>query len=247
MADGRATLDGVIELLARPYPLSSALNSKIESGVWMGAIEQLENRLILAYAMRESSWSNPARVAGFSAKQEHGEELMTLKAIMQSRLLVEQYIVSFASMPYEGQDQFPFREIMSKLLRFKASICHDPALRVLFQKTADAFEDQETASLPKITALTNDPQKRRLWYKYYGFYKALLSRVDFEAPALESMKFDPAWLKDDEGIFVLLYAYAIRSEQTEKRLPSILKQSERLLVEHPTLKPIHVAMTAYGK
>lgn len=245
---GDTLLESVSDLLSRAYPDPTMITSKVETGLWLSALEDLESRLLLLGMMRKFDHKHQTRsMQMLRLKSE--QPVMTYMHLKQAKLWIEQDMVQFASRPSKLATAFPWRELLSDLLLFKAELTRDPALKRLLVMSHNALSGSETkeASLFNgISALPGSDEKRRLWYKYYGYYVAILGLVQFDAPLLRNLVFKKSWLELDENMVLLLYSYAIRANKLEENRSRLQIESERLLEHHPALKPVHHAMKAFS-
>jgi hypothetical protein len=242
-------VEAVLNLLSRPYPKGNSIGSKVEVGLWMVSIEYLESRLILANVMTKGKWMNGPKVAGLYSQIGPGADTsngtITTTDVTQARILVEQYVINYASRPYSEIEHFPLRELLERLLRFKASLSREPAFKLLFHTAADAIKEKTEKDMLSLSSVPNESSKRRAWYKYHGLYSALMGLLVIDSSALRKMPFESSWIQDDETLLVMFFAYAINSGQAKRRLPKILLQSKRVSEGTPSLKPVHKAMLAF--
>lgn len=240
-------LESVSDLLSRAYPDPTMITSKVEIGLWLSALEDLESRLLLLGMMRKLDHKHQTRsMQMLRLKSE--QSVMTYMHLRQAKLWVEQDMVQFASRPSKPSMAFPWRELLSDLLLFKAELTQDPALKRLLMMSHDALSaknSQAVSILDGISVLPGSDEKRRTWYKYYGYYVAILELIRFDTPLLRELVFQKSWLDIDENMILLLYSYAIRSNKLEENRSRLQIESERLLENHPALKPVHHAMKAF--
>lgn len=245
---GDTLLESVSDLLSRAYPDPTMITSKVEISLWLSAVEDLESRLLLLGMMRKLDHKHQTRsMQMLRLKSE--QSVMTYMHLRQAKLWVEQDMVQFASRPNKTSVVFPWREILSDLLLFKATLTRDPGLKKLLVMSHEAMSSstiQESSFLSGISALPGSDEARRNWYKYYGYYVAILGLIRFEAPLLRELVFQKSWLDVDENMMLLLYSYAIRANKLEESRSRLQIESERLLENHPALKPVHHAMKAFS-
>lgn len=232
-------LKQVFYLLAKKYPDSSGIKNRIERGMWLDEISQLESRLFLAASIHRKWFSGPKNAA-FNATKSKSPEL-TLSDIKQAKLFLEQYIVSVTSKKTESIDIFPFKEVISDILSFRAKVTEDPGLRMFFKLSCRGVENQGSSQHPNISMLPKSSKKRAMWYKFYGLYASLMGAVHFEENLLQTLEFNKAWLKDDEGVVLLLFSYVIIHAKYE-RISNVYLMSKSLEEEFPTLLNINIAM-----
>lgn len=242
-------IDAITNLLSKPYPKGNGIGSKIEVGLWMMSIEYLESRLMLANTMTKNRWMTGPKFAGLQAKigldADTSNGIIAISDIAQARVLIEQYIINYASKPYSEIETFPLGEFLERLLRFKAALSAEPAFKMLFHTVADALKEKAEKEMLSLAIVPSDSSKRRAWYKYHGMYSALMGLITIDSKALKEMPFDISWIQEDETLLVMFFAYAINSGQASKRLPKILIQSERVMIGSPSLQPVHKAMMAF--
>jgi hypothetical protein len=238
----KSVLDEIKTILSRPYPDVSKIRSSVERRLWRSAIDNLEGRLVFACVLRNKAWLSGPKDMSFLKNVELG--VMGHQHVNQARLLMEQYIVSFASKKYDSVEVFPFKEIMIELLRFKASLEMDPALNLLFRKAGSALSLSGQEEYPAPIIIQTAGMSSLAWYKYYAFYSVLLGVVNFNSELLKRMAFDPSWVNDDESVIIMLFSYAVSSNQSQLMLPRLAASSERVLQNNPTFKPIHFAIKA---
>lgn len=242
MSNESILIDNITILLAREYPSPSGIKTRIEAKMWLEAIESFESRLVLAGVISETDWFNAPKVMTFN-RLESTQGVMQVGHLVQAKLMLEQLIVNSCSLEEKEKLNFPFREIMASLCRFKSLLCEDPSTKRLFMTIYSSLESKEQGDYPAIAMVPKKESMRKDWYKYYGFYKVILGLVNFESPAIDNIKFNLDWMKDDDAILILLFSYAIASDQIESQFPKILNQSKKMLRETPSLKPIHNAMS----
>ena len=243
---GQEILDSITDVMSKPYPDGNRIPSSMEIGMWLVSLELLEARLLLANAMTGNRWLSGPKVAGYqSASKNDNEGEITPGDVLQARLLIDTYIVNFASRPYEKQDRFPFRELLERLVRFKSELARDPIFSVTYGKVANALRDRVSGGLPPLSSVPEDAHRRRIWYKIHVFYRVLLGVVETDSDALKSLQFNNDWFEEDESMIIMFFAYVINSGQSEQRIPKLLIQSRKLMEQVPTLKSVHEAMRAY--
>lgn len=232
-------------VLQRPFPVESISRMrKLERTKFLGAIEDLEVRLVLACAMRKNVWIN-SEAMGPKLNPESNEPL-DIASIVRSQHLIEQDIVAHISKPGVERFVFPLRKILLQMLNTKILLCEDYGLRVLMQHVEHSLRtDSGEVEELDVAGISGKDDVRRRWFRLIGIYQSILGLIKVNSPVVESMKLELSWIKDDQTLLPMLYAYAILHGQVG-RIESLNKFATTLHATHPDCVTLYEAMSAYA-
>lgn len=216
-----------------PHPPLDGGNSDQQ---WFQLIEQLEFRILLAFALTNRVWQeSPRRVA------QPSSSVITRHSIRQCQLMLNAFVVKFCSQPNAKITDFPFQQIMESVLIAKANLAHDPAVKMVLRAAASGLRSGTPAAFPSIAAFP-EHQKRAL-FKYFTVYGVLLGWISFDADLKGRLApFNPSWLQEEDGILLSLIAYSLLSKNSEYNLRVMLKKTADSLKSWPNLESIYNAI-----
>jgi len=236
----------ITALLSDPFPEPEAIKkNRIKAGLWMAAIESLESRLMLGNILHHNHWwKAPKRV-----NHPRGDDsLISLRDIQQASFLLEAEIVRISSRPPSTQmssaSTLPMKNILHKILSFKANLCSEPVFKMLFLKAADGVVKSTVQAFPEIHGVPKVDMQQRAWYKYYGQYSSLLNLVSYKSDILASVIFKKDWLSLDDGVLILLYSYTVKAKGNALQFEALLAHSQGVVNKTPSLAPLHNALDA---
>lgn len=243
MAEGKAELVTISNLLFGNDPdIEDIRKDRLRTGLWMMTIEAVEARLLLANILHDGAWLSGPRIP-----KRQTDKKLSLADLQQAIMLLDSHIIKHVSYPPTKQHHLPLRELHSSLLSLKAKFCGDPAIKLLLNKASDGIMDQTPVSFPKVSAYGKGKTRELSWYKYVSMYGALLNAVEFKDDALNNLSLDHSWLKEDESVIIILYAYALKSGASAEQWERLLATGEKIVPSLPNLTAINTAMrTASG-
>lgn len=244
--DGLGELSIISEVLTHPLPPTEDIRaSKLNSALWISAIEMLEGRLILLNAIFKNSWwKQPENRAHGTMKSKTALQLNDIRQLV---LIIDNLLAKVASKEVQIVAPFNMRSTMLSILQFKMEISSDPGFRMIFDCASQGVLSGEPQEFPKISFLPTEGPKARLWYKYYGFYAGVLTLIRFSGEALSKLRFSSSWLEQEDGIILMLVSYAISSGRNPKTIENIYNKakitanilpSSRLILS--TVKAVHI-------
>lgn len=240
MAEGKAELVTIGNLLFGNDPdIEEIRKDRLRTGLWMMTIEAVEARLLLANILHDGAWLSGPRVS-----RRHTDKQLSLADLQQAIILLDSHIIKHVSYPPKKQHHLPLREIYAELLTLKAKFCGDPSIKLLFQKASDGIARQTPVPFPKVSAYGKGKSRELSWYKYVSMYGALLNAVEFKDDSLSNLALDHSWLKEDESVIVILYAYALQSGASPEQWDRLLATGEKIVPNLPNLTAINTAMRA---
>lgn len=244
--DGLGELSIISETFTHPLPETESIRiSKLNSALWISAIEMLEGRLILINSILKNSWwEQPENRSHFVSKSK---PCLQLNDIRQVVLIIDNLLAKIASKETKINCPFNMKTILLSILQFKMGISNDPGFRMIFDCASQGVVSGDAQEFPKISLLPTEGAKARLWYKYYGFYAGVLKLIRFSGEALSKLKFNENWLEQEDGIILMLVSYAINSGRNPKTIENIYNKakitanilpSSRLILT--TVKAVHI-------
>lgn len=243
MAHESIELNTVKTILSGYYPAYSEIaKDKALSEKWMSAVESLESRLVLANVVCESNWLKGPKMPPLKK-----DKPLTLSDIEQSTLLLETLVLKRVSSQEEGEIPFPLKDVLSDLLAFKASICPDPAFKLMFEFARDGVVSGAPQTYPEIGAYGQGEKRNRSWYRYYGTYCSLLGVVKFEQKSIERFSATPDLGGENDCLLVLLYSYAYKSSSSKEQWESLISCGNEVSERIQSIGVINTAMQAYAK
>jgi hypothetical protein len=243
MALDSIELNTVKTILSGYYPAYSEMAmDKAQSEKWMAAVESLESRLVLANVVCDSNWLKGPKMPPLKK-----DKALTLSDIEQSTLLLETLVLKRVSSQDETKTPFPLKDILADLLEFKASICSDPAFKLMFEFARDGVIFGVPQAYPEILAYGQGEKRNRSWYRYYGTYSSLLGVVKFDQKSIERFDATPDLGGENDGLIVLLYTYAYKSSSSKEQWESLISCGNEISERVQSIGVINTAMQAYAK
>lgn len=241
--DGLSEIMSLAEGLRHPFPEGNTIRiSKMQSSVWMGAIEMLEGRLLLANAMHGNQWWNQPTTRAHAV--DNTREPIQINDIRQMTLLLDSYIVKRSSKETPLTLPFNLKNVLSRILLFKMSISSDKAFRLIYATAAKAIETGERQEFPRLSIFSGESYHSRIWYKYYGMYAGVLQLIRFSGEAISKMTFQLDWLDEEDGVLMMLICYALHSGRDEKTLKQLYKKAEKTAAALPSARLLLTAIKA---
>lgn len=241
--DGIHELNTLADALRHPMPDPGTIRrSRIETAVWISAIEMLEGRLLFANAIHHNAWMEQPTDRRHQIDATRAP--LNLNDIRQMAILLDSYLLKQASREHEQTLPFTLSKTIERLLTFKLALSSDPGYRFVFNAAIKGIASGERQALPAFSVLPTENNKARIWYKYYGMYSGLLNLVQFNGEAISRLKFNPDWLNEEDGILMMLICYALQSGRDEKTLDSLYKKAEKTAEALPSARILLGAIKA---
>lgn len=242
MPQGNAEFEQIVSVLMQPWQPDGALphpplDGGESDGQWFQIIEQLEYRILLAYALTGREWDHSAR-----RTRNQKSSVLSRHSLRQCQLLLNAFIVTYCSRPQAGAPEFPFIQVMESLLTAKIHLTHDPALKQILRASLAGLQSGNTVELPEITMFSEG--KKRTLFKYFTMYGVVMNWIKFDAHIKEKLSpFSSKWLHDEDGVLLALISYAALSENSQYNLPVMLKKTFESLKTWPNLESIYNAIS----
>lgn len=233
--DGIGEISTLSNAFKHPFPVADAIRtSKIESAVWMSALEMLESRLFLANAIHNNDWWEQPENRGHQVDPKLTP--LTINDIRQMSLILDGYLVKKTSKEEKTKLPFNLKKTISNILNFKMSISVDPAFRMVFHAAIQGIYSETPFPHPRLIVIPTDGPRARLWYRYYGFYSGIMKLVAFNGEALSKLSFKNSWLDEEDGILIMLICYALHSGRDERTLLNLYQRAEKTAQTLPSAR-----------
>jgi hypothetical protein len=240
------SLEALSDLLNRRLPLADTIISEGEESVatWLFAVESIEARLVLANIMTGDEWPF---IRHPKLPQIEGGDL-GLDDFDSASRWCDEFILEVASKSPLSAPDFDYIHIMQKLTRFKSDLINNPTLSLFCRKISSSMRSGGSASLPHVTALPNDDDLLKDWYKLYTLHGVLTGSATFQKGMTDTMDFKPGWIGDDSVLLILLISYTIKSEKTNKDgFASLRNKLAQKAFKDPAFNAISEAISTIGR
>lgn len=242
MPQGNADFEHIISVLMQPWQLDGrgphpTLDGGESDSQWFQIIEQLEYRILLAYALTDRVWDDSAR-----RTRNLKTSVISRHSLRQCQLMLNAFIVTHCSRPQIAAPDFPFLQIMESLLTAKIYLTHDPALKQILRASLAGLQSGNSVELPEITMFSEN--KKRTLFKYFTMYGVVMKWIRFDEHIKAKLSpFSSKWLHDEDGVLLALISYAILSENAKYNVPVMLKKTFESLKTWPNLESIYNAIS----
>lgn len=240
--DNLTDLDNLELLLNRPYGnLSKSSFSPIKRKVILNTIEQVESRLCLVDAMNEVSWMKSPKMSRVIEREAQQRPQATEITLSQSILILDALIVKQLSLPKELSKEFPFMDILEKIIELKAHIIIDPSQKMATRAVLDGIRNGG-ARFPNVTVIPTTASGMAFWYKTYALYKVIVPVLTFPERLSSRIFFNKEWLGDDEALNVVLSAYGVFANLSPEKMKPLIVEMELQSRTLPSLRSVMYAV-----
>lgn len=241
MAQVNPEFEQITAVLLQPWQADMTVPHPVLDGgagdqQWFQLIEQLEFRILLAYALTQKSWAHSSK------RPVKSKSPLTRHSVRQCQLMLNAFVVKHCSKPLRDAPDFPFRQVMESLLLAKSYLAHDPAIKQIMRAAVAGLQSGSPVQMPQF--LTVPDNKIRSMFKYFTVYGVIMGWVSFDGKLKDKLTpFDPQWLHEEDGVLLSLLSYSLLSKNMHYNLGVMLKKTADSLKSWPNLESIYSAIS----
>lgn len=238
-------LPRVSNLILQPWPVDGAgllSNDPIKNASIIRNIQLIESRLVLLRSMIGDSWNNP----NLQVPIPHAETRSTVTPflLLNCNLNLNAAIVEWCSLRDLSQVRdFPFHQVMCKLLDEKLKMTSNPLIRTIYQAALKGAYDGKPA---KALAPVMHPEELNAdIFFFYTVYGVILKWVDFSEWKIP--EFEKNWCLTFEPTVFSLLSYSFLSKNRIKHVNITLERMSESLKIWSNLHTVYDAISrVYG-